>query len=269
MGTETMTLAGITVKDQKFALINTARWRGDGSSSGLIGLAFPGGSATMAILGGGNSDYSPIFTTMYKKGLVAPYFSLALNRQKEAPGVLALGGLPEAPIKYNNTWAKSPMQYLTFDNKDPLKKPYGDFDYRLYRLSIDGFAIGSAPVNTKKTQVSVDSGTAAMLLPTDIAKAFNAQWSPPATLDRNAGWVVPCNAKAPKFGVKIGGVMLWVDSEDLMTPHEPGVPGNLCTSAVQSASFPGSGMLGSTFLKSVVAVFDVGGAELRFASRIR
>jgi hypothetical protein len=269
MGTETITLAGITVKEQKFALINSARWRGDGTSSGLIGLAFPGGSATMAILGGGKTNYSPIFTSMHKKGLVAPYFSLALNRQKEAPGILALGGLPGAPIKYNSTWAKSPMQYLTFGNDDPTKKPYGDFDYRLYRLSIDGFSVGSAPYNAKKTQVSVDSGTAAMLLPTDIAKAFNALWSPAATFDRNAGWVVPCNAKAPKFGVKIGGVMVWVEGEDLMTPHEPGMPGNLCASAVQQASVPGSGMLGSSFLKAVVAVFDVGGAELRFAQRIR
>lgn len=268
MGTETMTLGGITVKDQKFALINSARWRGDGSSSGLIGLAFPSNSATWPLMGE-KKDYSPIFTTMYKEGLVAPYFSLALNRQKEGPGALALGGLPGAPIKYNNTWAKSPMQYLTFGDDDPTKKPYGDDDYRLYRLSIDGFSIGSSSVNTKKVRASVDSGTAAMLLPTDSAKAFNSQWQPAATYNRSTGWVVPCNAKAPKFGVKIGGVMLWIDSEDLMTPHEPGMPGNLCASAVQQSSFPGSEIMGSSFLKNVVAVFDVGGAELRFARRIR
>lgn len=271
LGTETMTLGGITVKDQKFGLVNTAKWRGDGSSSGLIGLAFPSNSATWGLTGG-KKDYSPIFTTMHKQKLIAPYFSLALNRQTEGPGILALGGLPGPPIKYNNeTWAKSPMQYLTFNNDDATKKPFGDFDYRLYRVSIDSFSIGSStPVTPqKKLQVSIDSGTAAMLLPADVAKAFNSKFSPPATLDRGAGWVVPCNAKAPKFGVKIGGVMLWVDSQDLMTPHEPGMPGNLCASAVQQASFPGSGMLGSTFLKGVVGVFDVGAAEVRFAQRIR
>lgn len=272
MGTETITLGGITVKDQKFALINTARWRGDGTSSGLVGLGFPSNSATWGLTGG-KKDYSPIFTTMHKQNLTAPHFSLALNRRSEPPGVLAFGGLPDASIKYNDTWAKTPMQYLTFNNDDPTKKPFGDFDYRLYRTSIESFTIGNTPAITPskggKTQVSVDSGTAAMLLPADIAKTFNAQWSPPATFSRGAGWVVDCTAKAPKFGVKIGGVVLFVESEDLMTPHEAGMPGEKCASAVQEAGFPGSGMLGSTFLKSVIAVFDVGGAELRFAQRIR
>ncbi|TLD39420.1 putative aspartic-type endopeptidase [Venturia nashicola] len=276
MGTETITLGNITVKDQKLALVDTARWRGDGTSSGLIGLAFPSNSATWDITGGKN-DYSPIFTTMHKQNLVAPYFSLALNRRSEAPGILALGGLPGGNIKYNTTWAKTPMQYLTFSNDDATKKPFGDFDYRLYRTSIESFTIGNQPSvqpsakdgAVAETQVSIDSGTAAMLLPSDIAESFNAQWEPPATFEGSAGWVVDCTAKAPKFGVKIGGVMLYVDSEDLMTPHEPGMPGTKCGSAVQQAGPPGSGMLGSTFLKSVVAVFDVGGAQLRFAQRIR
>lgn len=273
MGTETITLGGITVKDQKFALVNTARWRGDGTSSGLIGLAFPSNSATWGITGG-KKDYSPIFTTMYKQNLIPPHFSLALNRRSEGPGVLALGGLPGGNIKYKDTWAKTPMQYLSFStNDDATKKPYGDFDYRLYRTSIESFTIGSqsnmVSAKGKKTQVSIDSGTAAMLLPVDIAKAFNSQWAPPATFERGAGWVVDCTAKAPKFGVKIGGVMLDVDSEDLMTPHEAGMPGQKCASAVQQAEFPGSGMLGSSFMKGVVAVFDVGAGELRFAQRIR
>ncbi|KAE9980918.1 hypothetical protein BLS_005158 [Venturia inaequalis] len=273
MGTETITLGGITVKEQKFALVNTARWRGDGTSSGLIGLAFPSNSATWGLTGG-KKDYSPIFTTMHKQNLIPPHFSLALNRRSEGPGVLALGGLPDGDgtIKYNTTWAKTPMQYLTFSNDDPTKKPFGDFDYRLYRTSIDSFAIGSQPQKTgaqAKTQVSIDSGTAAMRLPPDIAKAFNALWVPPATFDRGAGWVVDCTAKAPKFGVMIGGVVLYVEGEDLMTPHEAGMPGGKCASAVQQADFPGSGMLGSSFLKGVVVVFDVGGAELRFSQRVR
>lgn len=279
MGTETITLGNITVKEQEFALVNTARWRGDGTSSGLIGLAFPSNSATWGLTGDdrGKKNYSPIFTTMYKQNLIpSAYFSLALNRRSESPGVLAFGGLPGAGIKYNNTWARTPMQYLTFNNDDdPTKEPYGDFDYRLYRTAIDSFEINNTilPANGGgggKTQVSIDSGTASVLLPAAIAKQFNAQWSPPATLDRGgAGWVVDCNAKVPKFGVKIGGVMLYIESEDLMTPHEVGMPGEKCQSAVQQNDFPGGGMLGSTFLKNVVAVFDVGGAELRFAQRVR
>jgi hypothetical protein len=40
IGTEEVTLAGITVK-QTVALVNLAAWEGDGTTSGLIGLAYP------------------------------------------------------------------------------------------------------------------------------------------------------------------------------------------------------------------------------------
>jgi hypothetical protein len=114
-----------------------------------------------------------------------------------------------------------------------------------------------------------DSGTGPMILPKEVASAFNAGWSPAAVYDRTMGWQVQCTAKAPKFGVKINGTTLWVDSEDLVIAHEKSVPGTLCSSAVQQSSWPGGAMLGSSFLKSVVAVFDVGAAEIRFSSRIR
>jgi aspergillopepsin I len=40
VGTEEVTLAGLTVK-QEVALVNYAAWEGDGTTSGLIGLAYP------------------------------------------------------------------------------------------------------------------------------------------------------------------------------------------------------------------------------------
>lgn len=41
MGTETVTLAGITVKNQTIALANYAGWDGDNTTSGLTGFAYP------------------------------------------------------------------------------------------------------------------------------------------------------------------------------------------------------------------------------------
>jgi hypothetical protein len=40
LGTETVTLANITV-DQTIALANRTAWEGDGTTSGLTGLAYP------------------------------------------------------------------------------------------------------------------------------------------------------------------------------------------------------------------------------------
>lgn len=41
IGTETVTLAGIEVTDQTIALATIAAWEGDGTTSGLTGLAYP------------------------------------------------------------------------------------------------------------------------------------------------------------------------------------------------------------------------------------
>jgi Eukaryotic aspartyl protease len=41
IGTEDVTLAGIKVEKQTVALVNKAAWLGDGTSSGLLGLAYP------------------------------------------------------------------------------------------------------------------------------------------------------------------------------------------------------------------------------------
>lgn len=41
MGTETVTLAGITVEKQTIALATSAGWEGDGTTSGLTGFAYP------------------------------------------------------------------------------------------------------------------------------------------------------------------------------------------------------------------------------------
>lgn len=270
-GTETVTFGNIPVLNQQVAVVNSGVWKGDGISSGLIGLAFPSNSAVWTEMAASREPYSPIFTSMYRKGLVAPYFSIALNRGNESPGVLALGGLPGAPIRYSNKFARAPFQYLTFGDSDPSKKPAGDFDYRLYRITIDGFSVNAQPssVDKKRAQVSVDSGTAVLVLPSDVAKAFNAGWKPAAQYDRIQGWRVECTAKPPKFGVKLNGTTFWIDGMDLVVPREPGAPGSLCSSGVQEAKWPGGAMLGSIFLKNVLAVFDIGAAELRFADRLR
>ena len=41
IGSETVTLANVTVENQTVAVGNYAAWEGDGETSGLIGLAYP------------------------------------------------------------------------------------------------------------------------------------------------------------------------------------------------------------------------------------
>jgi hypothetical protein len=282
LGTETVKIGNFTVKNQEVAIIDKATWRGDGSSSGLIGLGFPSNSATQLIPKPGPMKYSPLFTSMHRQGLITPYFSLALNRVNEGPGSIVFGGLPSAPIRYSPNFIKAPLRHTFASYEAGAQQKCGaapsqilpckEIDFHTYNIPIDGFAIPSQPsLANKKMNVLIDSGTPTMNLPKDIAKAFNSGWIPPAKNDRLQGWLVECNAKPPKFAVTIGGTNFEVDPKDLVLPSEKGGPGALCTSGVQEGlQWQQGGLLGATFLKNVVAVFDVGpNAEMRFAARLR
>ncbi|KAF2668485.1 acid protease [Microthyrium microscopicum] len=276
MGREDVTFGGITVPNQEFGLINYAAWNGDTISSGLTGLAFP--SVTRAYPGadakgdkrGGNVPYDPIFTSMWKKKLISPYFSIALNRASEGPGAVALGGLPGGSIKFEDKWAKAPMQHLMM----ALPGAKTPADYQLYVVETEGWSITSpagvsAPaVNSTKVKVVLDTGTTLSYLPPAVANAINAAFDPPASQDLlMRQFIVNCNAKAPKVAMKLGGQMVWFDGEDLKLRTGAG---NTCMSGIQaSRSALQPSILGGVFLKNVVAVFDIGAAEMRFANRIR
>jgi hypothetical protein len=276
MGTEKVTIGNITIAKQPMGFVDTAAWEGDGVSSGLMGLAFP--SITNAYPKGSdrkslNIPYPPIFTNMHRQKLIAPYFSLALNRPSEGPGMLALGGLPGAPIRFSKEFAKVPMQHLSISPRErPPKGEDGFNDYMFYIVTADGFSVGgsSASTNTTKTELIIDSGSPLSYVPAAVAKAIHASWSPPVKQDRlTKQYLFNCKStKPPRIGVKFGPGTVFFDPGDLMIVAS----GGLCLSGIQEA--PGKGanarsILGGSFLKSVVAVFDVGAAEMRFANRIR
>jgi aspergillopepsin I len=278
MGTETVTLGNITVTNQPMGFVDLAAWEADGTSSGLMGLAYP--SITNAYPGdapgrdekGTAVPYPPIFTSMHRKKLIAPLFSLALNRPGEGPGALALGGLPGAPIKHAGEFARAPLRRLSVSARAP--PPRGEDgleDYMFYVVAADGFSVGGQGVGPAgKTEVIVDSGSPMTFLPKDVVKAIHAKWEPPVKRDWLTGqYLFTCNAsRPPKIGVKFGGKTVHFDGPDLKVIGS----GNLCVSGIQEAKGGKGGttsILGGSFLKGVVAVFDVGAAEMRFADRIR
>ena len=279
LGTERVTLAGIEVRNQEIAIVDYAAWLGDGTSSGLIGLAFP--SLTSAYAGNdpkvdskaSQIQYNPIFTNMYKQGNVPSMFSLAINRVNNT-GLMAIGGIP--PVVFQHPFVSIPFQVLTAHNVagPSINKPV----YQFYTITASYVYAGSngtkrsnakgpmpfaRPKDPAITQTIVDSGTTLLYVPTADADAVSALFSPPATYDTVQGvYFVDCNAKVPKFGVKISGVVFQIDPTDLILP----IPGGGCISGINDggSSF---GILGDVFLKNVLAVFDVGASEMRFAAR--
>lgn len=275
-GKEKVTLAGITVNDAQIAVVEVASWAGDTVTSGILGLAFP--ANTRAFSGTSYSAdsiynqiaYNPLFTSMYVEGSVPQIFSLALER--DGSGQLAIGGTPDVP--FVPTFASSPFQLLTTSGA-ALGKTF----YTFYTITTNGFEYQSTqsnwntgswltyfgnPNDPSKVQVVIDSGTTANYLPPTIANAVNALFEPPAVYNSGLGYfTVPCNGKAPEFGVKIGLETFYVNPKDMIIP----LSDTLCITGVSRTGPGGNSVLGHTFLKNVLAIFDVGASEMRFAAR--
>ncbi|KZP26584.1 acid protease [Athelia psychrophila] len=274
---ETVTVGGMTVTRQEIGVVNSAAWMGDGINSGLMGLAYPGltsvykgdnpatdGPNTTAI-------YNPVFhTAVAEKAVAHPYFSIALNRGSIAAqtnatydpnlGYLAFGGI--APVKTTGSAVTVPVQGSTF-------LPAGNSTgYFFYTMDIGKYIFPNSTaqglgLTGAGKQAILDAGTTLNYVPTEVAKAYNAQFNPPAEFVADeATYYVACNATVPKFGVVIGGKTFTVDAKDQIIPAGTDATGaEVCLSGTQDGGDPSDPqttyILGDVFLHNVVSTFNV------------
>ncbi|KAF2718426.1 acid protease [Polychaeton citri CBS 116435] len=276
MASERMTFAGITVPQQKFGVVDRAAWYGDGYSSGLIGFAYR--SITSAYQGGTPSrdirgqavPYDPLFVSMYKQNLTTPLFSMAIRRDDSDGGLMGIGGIPD--VKHG-IFINAPIQPVGVNGTD------GGIVYEFYSVTSGGFAVSADPraqfnlfgnanprkttVLANQTSVIVDSGTSLMYVPEDVTQAAVTAFTPAATWSDNyMAYRVQCGATPPVFGVAISSKIFFVNPADMIID----IGGGVCISAVQS-NHNGYSILGDAWMKNVLAVFDIGAQQMRFASR--
>lgn len=121
------------------------------------------------------------------------------------------------------------------------------------------------PVVAGERDVVIDSGTSLCYVPNSVAEGVAGLFVPAADYDYSVdAWFVNCDAQAPVFGVSIARKIFYVNPEDLII--DLGTGGNQCVMGVQP-NFNGLSILGGTWLKNVLAVFDVGAQQMRFAAR--
>lgn len=110
-----------------------------------------------------------------------------------------------------------------------------------------------------------------MYFPEVVVEYVASAFVPPATFSSQSGlYMVNCGAVAPRIGVIIGGRTFWVDVRDLISNETVGggiITTGSCVINVQKVG-GGDPVLGDSFLKNVVAVFDLGRNEMGFAQRI-
>jgi hypothetical protein len=279
-GLETVTLAGVKVPQQIIGVANNITWlSGDNRSSGVLGLGFYASDdainsdsiVTDASLV--NATTKPLINSILAANLIPPLFSLALDRSPNtSAGLLALGGLPDIP--YRAPFVTAPLRNTPDYDVVAPDAPASQ------RYSISAAGLTYTPPNTSTPVTNstpylgiIDSGTAGILLPSPVANAVNALFSPPATPAKRKDFIglysVSCEAAAPKFGIMIGNQTFYLNQQDMVTgPYDDGN----CYTGIWNAdtiSPPLSAyVLGAAFLNNVIAVFDLGRGEMGFAARV-
>ncbi|KAL1836799.1 hypothetical protein VTJ49DRAFT_4641 [Mycothermus thermophilus] len=261
-GVDDVTIGGVTARSQRLALVNLTYWYGDGQTSGLLGLAYP----YLTSLDGAEQNqppYDPVFTTMWKSGAIDPIFSIALSRNEDqgegSTGVqeesyLALGGLPPVEVD-ESSWASTPIHGM---NAVP-QWGFETDERGMYIIKPEAFVLekgGSGPdsgeqilKNTTQIPVLIDVGATLSYLPKGLVNQLYAAFDPPA-----------------QFGVQIGSSTFYMAPEDLLRQTARDPTGEWCRVGVTDTDSPPH-VLGVSFLSNVVAVFDVGKSEMRFAAR--
>lgn len=291
MGRETFTLAGITVQQQEFGLVDYATWNGDGLSSGLVGFAYKtltsmyAGEDPKKAVAGKAFKYNPLFDNMYRSNMTEPVFSMALARDPYGTGsggLMAIGGIPNIP--FAPTWVSVPIVPVG------INRTSNEIEYQFYTIVTDGFSISSDPsaqfapiadakLNPRKTPLKgpvdrknpnsstvnaiVDSGTTLVYVSDDLALEVAEAFDPPGYLSEETGiYEVPCGAKPPTFGVSIAGKVFNANPDDLWLQSGP----DRCVSGVQGNA-GGLWILGDVWMKAMLCVFDIGAGRMGFAGR--
>ncbi|KAJ7483177.1 acid protease [Mycena latifolia] len=273
VGFDTVSVGGLTVKQQEVATPDLAAWNGDGVNSGLLGLAYPGLTSVynttdpMKASSANHIPYDPFFFTAVKQSMVTnPFFSIALDRGTPSEdsnvdlnlGYVAFGGMP--PVVLDKTAITVPVQgYSTTTGEPSNKNPV----YFYYTVDVGAYVFhGSTKLNTSNSNTILDTGTTLNYLPSKVAKAYNTGFVPTATYDEDQGlYFVGCNATAPAFSVTIGGKNFPIDARDQILEAGTDDDGNLvCISGTQDggADTPDNVfILGDVFLHNVVSTFNI------------
>ncbi|KAJ7123507.1 aspartic peptidase domain-containing protein [Mycena epipterygia] len=281
-GFDNVSVGGLSVSQQEIGVPNLNAFLGDGVSEGVLGLAFRSLTSVWNTTDKSNASsanhilYNPFFlTAVEQKKVNDPYFFISLDRprfeqQVNDPfdpklGFLAFGGMVPVPVL--DTAVTVPVQ--GYSKGVPSNSSTAQFQW--YSLDIDAYVFpGSQDVVTANNATFLDSGTTLNWVPTPVAEAYNAQFSPPATLNSTSGmYVVECNATAPEFAVVVGGVSFTIDPRDQVVPQGKDADGNtVCVSGTQDEGPVGNGntfILGDVFLHNVVTTHNPVDAEVTLA----
>ncbi|KAL7921564.1 aspartic peptidase domain-containing protein [Trichoderma austrokoningii] len=264
MGYSDVSCGGVAVSKQQVGLANNTYWHGNNVTVGILGLAYP--AITSAYYGDVGQEapwnamsYTPFLTNAISQGTIDPVFSVALIKNS-TDGVIAWGGLPPMDWQFRG-YAKTDLIIANL-----VGQPETAWKYSFYTIVPDGMRWDQTTDTTKYPYI-VDTGTTMLYLPPPLAESIANSFQPRAVYLYQWGtYFAPCDAIPPHFAIIISGVEFWINPADLIYQDLVDPLTGYCAIGIASGG-PGPYILGDVFLQNVLAVFDVGAAEMRFYSR--
>lgn len=252
---------------------NVTGSRASRGMEGLIGLSAGSGSYTPG-------GWTTPFEAMSKRGLInETYLTATLTKAnrytgKGGGGRYTFGEIDDEHLRGNITWTRALSPFLWA----------GYFD----QMTMGNTTLAVAPgTNERPIRFMVDTGSAVLYLPPPIVSQINKQIVGSYVANSTTSglafpYLIPCDtglrrhertANNPVFSLQVGGTNFTIPKEDYVFYANQPVPAaaaggkeNMCYSAFQTGPAQIS-IIGLSFIKNHVVVFDQGGRNLTTSAR--
>ncbi|TKA69962.1 hypothetical protein B0A55_08483 [Friedmanniomyces simplex] len=242
VGFDAVTIGGVTVSKQAVELATgvSGSFVQDTQNDGLVGLGF----STINTV---QPQPQKTFFENVMPSLALPVFTA--NLDKDASGTYTFGAIDST-------------QYTGDIHYTPVDSSNGFWEFPSSSYTIAG---GSPTPCTTCSPAIADTGTSLMLIDDDIVTAYYAQVSGSSLDQSQGGYIYPCSATLPSFGVAIGADYTATIPGSALTFAELG--DGTCFGGVQSNQGQGIQIYGDVLLRNFFAVFDGGAKRFGVATK--
>lgn len=252
LASDVVTVAGLTVANQTFALANqTSSIFESSGSDGIMGMGF------QSIASSGAATW---FENLVKSGtLASDVFAFYLQRAYDLTtqssgtiggGEMTVGGVNSA--RYTGTVTYTPVTLEGY-----------------WEVQSQGLAVDGSIVSGTSSLAAIDTGTSLWYVPTTVASAFYSTLGGQA-YGSQGYYSIPCSTPTFTLSAVFGDKQFEVDLSDMLLGYADNTRQNCVFGIVaQDASDPNGNdiaIVGDAFLKNVYSIFDYGNKRVGFAT---